>query len=282
MKIVGLIFVILGIVAAVNALNAPVKRSGNEAYDKGARLGRGSVPVVLIGLGLGLLLRRSGSRTTPDRAAGGSQFQRPAAAPPVFPATMPIKINCGCGQHYAFDVEPVAGRMPAPVACPVCGMDGTDAANASIAQTLAQRAATPAWTPPPSRRKIHPAIWVGIGVAAVVGLLVAVAVVRSILRFNRVRTGPPPAYAPAAPPNSPSRPAPGVNPGRTPTPSKSGTARDAAPVPADATSVEVFWGGRWYDATILKREGQRAFIHYDGWGSNFDEWVMPDRMRPRR
>ncbi len=285
MKIVGLILVILGIVAAVNAINAPKARSGNEAYDKGARLGRGSAPVVLIGLGLGLLLRRSrdGNRSTTSRAAAAGQYQRPAAPPPVYPATMPVKINCGCGQHYAFDVEPVAGRMPANVACPTCGADGTDAANTSIAQTLAQRVATPAWTqPPPSRRKLHPAIWVGIGVAALVLLLVVVSIVRSVLRFERVRTGRPPAYAPAARPNSPATPTPGVIPGKTLPPSKAGTVRDAAPVAADATSVEVFWGGRWYDATILQRDGPRAFIHYDGWGANFDEWVTPDRMRPRR
>lgn len=46
-----------------------------------------------------------------------------------------IKIECGCGQHYAFDVEPVNGRMPHTVACPVCGADGTGAANEVIAQT---------------------------------------------------------------------------------------------------------------------------------------------------
>ncbi len=72
---------------------------------------------------------------------------------------IPIKIQCGCGQKYAFDVEPVHGRMPSPVACPVCGMDGTAAANQLIAQTLAAQppvvvAATPpvyrAAPPPPT------------------------------------------------------------------------------------------------------------------------------------
>ena len=48
-----------------------------------------------------------------------------------------IKIQCGCGQKYAFDVEPVNGRMTAAVACPVCGANGTAAADAVIAQTLA-------------------------------------------------------------------------------------------------------------------------------------------------
>jgi hypothetical protein len=46
-----------------------------------------------------------------------------------------IKIQCGCGQRYAFDVEPVNGRMTSPVACPSCGADGTVAANAIIAQS---------------------------------------------------------------------------------------------------------------------------------------------------
>ena len=75
-----------------------------------------------------------------------------------------IKVQCGCGQRYAFDIEPVNGRMPSPVACPVCGADGTAAANAVIAQTLAARpsvvpavapavrpAAVPQAAPKPSR-----------------------------------------------------------------------------------------------------------------------------------
>jgi hypothetical protein len=49
---------------------------------------------------------------------------------------IPIKIQCECGQRYAFDVEPVNGFMPTAVACPTCGVDGTAAANELIAQTL--------------------------------------------------------------------------------------------------------------------------------------------------
>jgi hypothetical protein len=49
---------------------------------------------------------------------------------------IPVKVQCGCGQRYAFDVEPVNGRMPSAVACPVCGADGTAAANEIIARTL--------------------------------------------------------------------------------------------------------------------------------------------------
>jgi len=55
---------------------------------------------------------------------------------------IPIKIQCACGQRYAFEVEAVGGRMPSAVACPVCGADGTAAANAAIAQSLAAK--TPA------------------------------------------------------------------------------------------------------------------------------------------
>lgn len=50
---------------------------------------------------------------------------------------IPIKIQCGCGQRYAFEVEAVNGAMPSPVACPVCGADGTLVANEVIAQALA-------------------------------------------------------------------------------------------------------------------------------------------------
>lgn len=56
-----------------------------------------------------------------------------------------IKIQCGCGQPYAFDVEPVEGQMPSAIACPTCGADGTAAANEAIAQSA------PA-APPPAVR----------------------------------------------------------------------------------------------------------------------------------
>lgn len=52
---------------------------------------------------------------------------------------MAIKIQCGCGQNYAFEVEPVSGQMPSAIACPSCGLDGTAAANAAIAQAQVQQ-----------------------------------------------------------------------------------------------------------------------------------------------
>ena len=85
---------------------------------------------------------------------------------------VPIKIQCSCGQRHAFDVEPVNGRMAAPVACPVCGADGTAAANEMIAQALATQpavvrpagptvrpaAATPAAAPPGPIRPKPPTV----------------------------------------------------------------------------------------------------------------------------
>jgi len=54
----------------------------------------------------------------------------------VNPVPLNIKIFCVCGQKYAFEVHPQAGRMPVPVACPVCERDGTDEANRLIAKAL--------------------------------------------------------------------------------------------------------------------------------------------------
>ena len=50
---------------------------------------------------------------------------------------MELKVVCYCGQKYKFDVEPVDGRMPYTVNCPVCGADGTVLANQLISQQLA-------------------------------------------------------------------------------------------------------------------------------------------------
>src|ERR1035438_7107501 len=61
-----------------------------------------------------------------------------------------VKIICGCGQKYAFDVYPLNGRMPALVQCPVCGMDGTAVANEVIARTLGTQPVPPAPQPVPA------------------------------------------------------------------------------------------------------------------------------------
>ena len=76
---------------------------------------------------------------------------------------MEIKIECDCGTRFKFDVEPIHGRMPAPVRCPACDSDRTDQANGLIQAQLAPASrvspaaiATPvfsgeaATTPPPA------------------------------------------------------------------------------------------------------------------------------------
>jgi hypothetical protein len=70
---------------------------------------------------------------------------------------IPIKVQCGCGQRYAFDVEPVNGLMASAVACPACGVDGTATANGMIAEALStQPAAPPPPPPPPTLTRLRP------------------------------------------------------------------------------------------------------------------------------
>jgi hypothetical protein len=64
---------------------------------------------------------------------------------------MLVKIECECGQRYAFDVEPASGKMPSPVGCPSCRADGTAAADEFIARQLAPVADVTATAPPPVR-----------------------------------------------------------------------------------------------------------------------------------
>lgn len=60
---------------------------------------------------------------------------------------------------------------------------------------------------------------------------------------------------------------------------KSGVAPPTAADHKSGTKVEVLWNGQWYPATILKTEGARRFIHYEGWNSSWDEWVTSERVR---
>jgi hypothetical protein len=64
---------------------------------------------------------------------------------------IPIKIQCECGQRYAFEIEPVGGRVPSPITCPGCGADGTAAANAILAQSGTAQPTTGATTSAPLR-----------------------------------------------------------------------------------------------------------------------------------
>jgi len=43
--------------------------------------------------------------------------------------------------------------------------------------------------------------------------------------------------------------------------------------------VEIESAGAWYPGKILKAEGDKYFITYDGWSEDFNEWVQTDRLR---
>ena len=59
--------------------------------------------------------------------------------------------------------------------------------------------------------------------------------------------------------------------------------RSKAPVVAtdsrQSPAVEVAWGGSWWRAEILEKRSGLTKIHYTGWGSEWDEWVEPARIR---
>lgn len=46
-------------------------------------------------------------------------------------------------------------------------------------------------------------------------------------------------------------------------------------------SVLVLWNRKWYAATVIQLGGRNVRIHYDGYGSNYDEWVDGSRIRYR-
>jgi hypothetical protein len=37
--------------------------------------------------------------------------------------------------------------------------------------------------------------------------------------------------------------------------------------------------GKWYKATILKTDGTRYFVHWDGYSATYDSWLTTDKMR---
>jgi hypothetical protein len=45
--------------------------------------------------------------------------------------------------------------------------------------------------------------------------------------------------------------------------------------------VQVEWKKKWYPATVMKVEGDFAFIHYDGFGTEWDEWVTAKRLKKK-
>lgn len=64
---------------------------------------------------------------------------------------MQLKILCGCGTKYKFEVEPINGRMPQRVQCPNCGADGTMDADLVLAREFPS-ASQPSAPPPPAAK----------------------------------------------------------------------------------------------------------------------------------
>lgn len=48
---------------------------------------------------------------------------------------------------------------------------------------------------------------------------------------------------------------------------------------APSAPFQVEWNGQWYPAKVLREENGRFFIHYEGYGDNWDEWVPVERLR---
>lgn len=43
--------------------------------------------------------------------------------------------------------------------------------------------------------------------------------------------------------------------------------------------VQVEWKGAWYPAKVIKVDGGKYLIHYDGYPAAYDEWVTTARMK---
>ncbi|NUN50950.1 MAG: caspase family protein [Candidatus Brocadiae bacterium] len=48
---------------------------------------------------------------------------------------------------------------------------------------------------------------------------------------------------------------------------------------AAGAAVKVEWKGKWYPAKVMQVEDDFAFVHYDGYGNEWDEWVTAKRLK---
>jgi hypothetical protein len=49
--------------------------------------------------------------------------------------------------------------------------------------------------------------------------------------------------------------------------------------PPVGARVEVKLGARWFTATVLRRDGAKALVHFDRFNDHWNEWVGPERIR---
>jgi hypothetical protein len=45
--------------------------------------------------------------------------------------------------------------------------------------------------------------------------------------------------------------------------------------------IDVEWNGEWWKASVIAVEGTTYKVHYVGWGAEWDESVLPSRVRAR-
>ena len=110
-------------------------------------------------------------------------------------------------------------------------------------------------------------------------------------RVSATRPGQPLRTPPAAVAVESARPTPAAPavPPAIPVPDGPSTSREPATTTSGASAadftagqkVEIQWGNKWWPGNIVKREGRKLFVHYEGWGNNFDEWVTTERLRAR-
>lgn len=53
----------------------------------------------------------------------------------------------------------------------------------------------------------------------------------------------------------------------------------AAQAQNEGDKVQVLWQGSWYAATVKEVKDGKWFIHYEGYGAEWDEWVGQDRIK---
>lgn len=60
-----------------------------------------------------------------------------------------------------------------------------------------------------------------------------------------------------------------------------GPAAAQRPLCSVGDSAKVLWKGTWYPARVTKvnEDQTKCFIHYDGYGTEWDEWVMEGRIQ---
>jgi hypothetical protein len=50
----------------------------------------------------------------------------------------------------------------------------------------------------------------------------------------------------------------------------------------NGTEVEVEWNAKWYPANVTDWRSGLHYIHYQGYGPEWDEWVGPRRIRIKK